>query len=260
MSIATEIQRLQTARADIKTAIEEKGVEVGDGLIDTYAEKIKEISGDSGSYEEGYEDGKNSVVDTGRYTKVFQLTSLNVFKSSEVVLNLDSVTSLNSLINTPSEKNTTVKHLTINCPQQVTGCSWLMSLGGNVSDEVLERLTFNVDISKVESISYMLRNVRAVKVIDGQPLDFSGIKGSLTILFDTVPALEDVRVVKESIKVRILVNLPSASAETIQSFVDGLADMTGQTAPTLTVHKNIGEKLTEEQKATITAKNWILAY
>ena len=39
MSIATEIQRLQTAKADIRTAIEEKGVEVGDGLIDTYAEK-----------------------------------------------------------------------------------------------------------------------------------------------------------------------------------------------------------------------------
>lgn len=43
MSIATEIQRLQTAKADIKSAIEEKGVEVGDGTIDTYAEKINEM-------------------------------------------------------------------------------------------------------------------------------------------------------------------------------------------------------------------------
>ena len=42
MSIDLEIQRLQTAKADIKTAIEEKGVQVGDGLIDTYAEKISE--------------------------------------------------------------------------------------------------------------------------------------------------------------------------------------------------------------------------
>ena len=48
MSIATEIQRLRTAKADIKTAIEEKGVEVGNGLIDTYAEKISEISGGGG--------------------------------------------------------------------------------------------------------------------------------------------------------------------------------------------------------------------
>lgn len=48
MSIATEIQRLQTAKAEIKSAIEEKGVEVGNGLIDTYAEKISEISGGGG--------------------------------------------------------------------------------------------------------------------------------------------------------------------------------------------------------------------
>ena len=44
MSVETEIQRLQTAKAGIKTAIEEKGVTVGDGRIDTYAEKIKEIA------------------------------------------------------------------------------------------------------------------------------------------------------------------------------------------------------------------------
>ena len=46
MSIATEIERLQKAKADIKNAIEEKGVEVGDGSLDTYAEKINAITGD----------------------------------------------------------------------------------------------------------------------------------------------------------------------------------------------------------------------
>jgi hypothetical protein len=48
MSIATEIQRLQGAKANIKNAIEQKGVTVGDGTIDTYAEKISEISGGGG--------------------------------------------------------------------------------------------------------------------------------------------------------------------------------------------------------------------
>lgn len=47
MSIANEIQRLQTAKANMKTAIENKGVVVGDGTIDTYAEKISEISSGS---------------------------------------------------------------------------------------------------------------------------------------------------------------------------------------------------------------------
>ena len=54
MSIATEIQRLQQAKADIKTAIEEKGVTVGDGTIDTFADKIKEITGGGGGAVEGY--------------------------------------------------------------------------------------------------------------------------------------------------------------------------------------------------------------
>lgn len=51
MSIATEIQRLQQAKTDIKAAIEEKGVEVGNGTLDTYATKISEITGGGGSAE-----------------------------------------------------------------------------------------------------------------------------------------------------------------------------------------------------------------
>ena len=44
MSIVSEIERLQNAKTSIKTSIENKGVEVGDGTIDTYASKIDEIS------------------------------------------------------------------------------------------------------------------------------------------------------------------------------------------------------------------------
>lgn len=43
MSIATEITRLQNAKADIKTAIENKGVTVGNATLDEYAEKISSI-------------------------------------------------------------------------------------------------------------------------------------------------------------------------------------------------------------------------
>lgn len=55
MSISTEIERLQTAKANIKTAIEEKGVTVGEGTIDTYAELISKISSGVGGkkYVEG---------------------------------------------------------------------------------------------------------------------------------------------------------------------------------------------------------------
>lgn len=52
MSISNEIERLQNAKASIKTAIENKGVEVGEGLIDSYASKIDEIQvgGDTDKY------------------------------------------------------------------------------------------------------------------------------------------------------------------------------------------------------------------
>lgn len=45
MSVTSEIERIQGAKADIKSAIEEKGVDVGDGLLDTYAAKVAQIAG-----------------------------------------------------------------------------------------------------------------------------------------------------------------------------------------------------------------------
>lgn len=48
--------------------------------------------------------------------------------------------------------------------------------------------------------------------------------------------------------------------ESVQSIIDCLADLTGQTAQTLTLHADVGAKLTDAQKATITAKNWTLVY
>lgn len=46
MSLVTSLQRIKDAKADIKAAIESKGVSVGSGLIDTYADKIREIKGE----------------------------------------------------------------------------------------------------------------------------------------------------------------------------------------------------------------------
>ena len=46
----------------------------------------------------------------------------------------------------------------------------------------------------------------------------------------------------------------------VQSIIDHLKDLTGATAHTLTLHATVGANLTDAQKATITAKNWTLAY
>ena len=68
MSIAAEIERLQNAKTSIKTSIENKGVEVGDGTLDTYASKIDEISsGDNSKFNSGaylfYDNGRLEIMD-----------------------------------------------------------------------------------------------------------------------------------------------------------------------------------------------------
>ena len=50
------------------------------------------------------------------------------------------------------------------------------------------------------------------------------------------------------------------STESVQSIIDHLKNLTGKTSQTLTFHADVGGKLTDTQKATITAKNWTLVY
>ena len=50
------------------------------------------------------------------------------------------------------------------------------------------------------------------------------------------------------------------SADSVQSIIDALVDLTGATAQTLTFHATVGGKLTQTQKDAISAKNWTLAY
>ena len=72
MSIAQEIQRLQSAKANIKTAIENKGVTVGVGTIDTYAEKISEISSGGDSYYDTFWDNFQDYGNRRSYRNAFQ--------------------------------------------------------------------------------------------------------------------------------------------------------------------------------------------
>ena len=53
---------------------------------------------------------------------------------------------------------------------------------------------------------------------------------------------------------------PLLTNESVQSIIGCLKDLTGETTQTVTFHADVGAKMTEEQKATITAKNWTLVY
>ncbi len=256
MSIANEIQRLQSAKADIKAAIENKGITVGDGTIDTYAEKISEISGGgSGDYEQGYEDGKNSVVRIDKLAQTFG----NLFyqtaypQDTEIVLEYGEY--FKGSIQTLCRYSKGIKSVKIIGKYGVT-----LSVSGafaNCSDLEV------VDLSECDTLMTNIQNV-----FNGSP-KLKTIKGDLnfqsgaTIVtpFANCVALEDVRFVSGCLEKNISFSSSSLLSDlSIQSIIDGLADLTGDTAQTLTLHSTVGGKLTDEQKATITAKNWTLVY
>ena len=252
MSIATEIQRLQTAKADIKAAIENKGVIVGDGTIDTYAEKIGEISAGGG--------GDNPLD----YAQTLTFASMNVFGKAVVELNAGKVLDLGRMFygTTSANKNTIVEHLTINHNgQPISMQEMICTTGSSSDDSILKKLTLNIDTSKCQYFKNFVRGKLGLTIIDGTPIDFSSNIENTITTFSNCHKLTDFRVVKGTIKQSFNISsCYSLSNETLENLIEGLADLTGGTTQTLTLHNTAGKNLTDEQKATITAKNWTLAY
>lgn len=105
----------------------------------------------------------------------------------------------------------------------------------------------------------MALNCTNLKSILGA-LDFSECT-ACTIWLNGCGKLQDVSFVPNTIKISINFSpSPLLTKESIQSIIDGLADLTDSDTQTLTLRATVGAKLTDEQKATITAKNWTLAY
>jgi hypothetical protein len=84
---------------------------------------------------------------------------------------------------------------------------------------------------------------------------------NVSSMFNYCFGLERISFVPECIKVSIsFAQSNLLNDASIQSIIDGLADLTGKTAQTLTLHATVGGKLTQAQKDAASAKNWTLAY
>jgi hypothetical protein len=220
------------------------------------------VSGaDGGEYERGFEDGKNSVVQLERYLKGNpQIVGLGGFKSSEVELNFENLTSFNSFCYCQNEqyKNTIVEKLVIKCSNTVVeNLSQMLRCSNSCVDMVLKKVTLNFSTQYATNFFQSFGNCQAIETIDGVPFDFSSSTTTTIQPFVNCYALKEFEVVKNTIEKSFLIaQSPNLSTDTIQSIIDGLADLTGGTAQTVDFHADVVAKLTAEQITQIYYKNW----
>lgn len=236
---------------------------VEDTELKDIADAIREKNGTEGTYKPS-EMGSavraiegDCSVDIERSAKNIALAGLGLFDDTAVTLNLDSATTLSNLIALPANKNTSVEHLIVNCPNQVTNCYMMFYLSTPSPDDVLKRITLNVDTSKVNRFGSTFAYCMALEVVDGSPFDFSSAT-EITSFF-AGSAVSYFRVVPNTIAVNCNFSGSSRlSDETIQSIIDGLVDLTDGTARTITFHATVLAKLTDEQLEQVSNKNWTL--
>lgn len=151
----------------------------------------------------------------------------------------------------------------------VTGLKRLKLVSSAAASELNASTLMNSSSIEVFDISEFPRNFtrmtstflhcRYLREIIGA-FDFTGAVFNGYEFFNCY-ALEEIRIKTGTLnKSMAVAQSDKLSAESIQSIIDGLADLTGQTTQTLTLHATVGAKLTDEQKATVTAKNWTLVY
>lgn len=120
-------------------------------------------------------------------------------------------------------------------------------------------LTEMQELLKVDNFAKAFYNRRGLIEIKGE-FDMTSAYNAHNS-FAGCKALETVRFKESTIGTNISFEYCSnLTDDTIQNIVDGLADMTDSTALTLTLHADVGAKLTETQKSTISSKNWTVAY
>ncbi len=116
----------------------------------------------------------------------------------------------------------------------------------------------HIDLTNFNRVFYsasdLFYNSPNLEEIIGE-LDVSSVT-KFTLWFHGVTKLREIRFKPESIKYEI--NFPSTvlSDESIQSIINGLADLTDGTTTKLVLSNEVKTRLTSEQLTTIAAKNW----
>lgn len=117
-----------------------------------------------------------------------------------------------------------------------------------------------LDFSSRRDINHLFYAATALRSIEKIILKSDGTQAFNAYSFKEMPVLEEIRfegTIGKSLEIK---ESPLLSTASVQSIIDHLKDLTGATQQTLTLHADVGNNMTAEQKAAITAKNWQLVY
>lgn len=202
--------------------------------------------------------GGGSGTDVASYLKdlQFSFTGVDFTGNPNVVLSLLNVP--RSCANAFND-STGVETIALKSPAGSTAGSTMFS---NCSAKMIDLTDFKIQFTTCNNMFSLCRQLTEIK---GE-LDLSLCTNVSNMFRDagreTIP-LTEVRFKAGTIKLATNMSLNQAdklSDASIQSIIDGLADLTGSTAQTLMLHATVGAKLTDAQKAAASAKNWTLAY
>lgn len=200
--------------------------------------------GETTGYEKGVEEGKFFLNKIYGYAELFNGTTFP--DGYELEFNLNNAHSTNIVGAFANIKGLKSIKLT-GGNGKVCNCTNLFSSISTV--ETIDISELNIKLGNCTNI---FLNDNALKIIIGE-LDLTDCTNTLNF-FVGCSALEEVRFKAETVKISIRLVSTKLTPESVQSIVDGLAIV--ETQQTLTLPKSI--ILTDEQKATISSKNWTL--
>ena len=281
MSIADKLNTLQAIKENIKTAIENKGVTVGDAPFTDYASRIDDI--EVGSSEDiaifTLSDSKVNMFAGMSIRGYFELDCKNLSLGEGPVFNGATFSNLKGprLINTTSLTDTISMYINTNITEpylfdtsNVTNmsdmfynCHSLVSVPQlNTSNVTKMSHMFDtcsslvsipeLDTSNVTNMSYMFNGCSKLETIP--LLDTSNVADSYC-MFSTCYKLTNIggfQGLKVSISMGNSYNITRESMLNIFNTI-------GEARKTITIHQDVADRLTDEDIAIATNKGWTIS-
>lgn len=230
MSIANEISRLQTAKADLKTAIEGKGVTVAaSATLDAYADLVDAIETGGGGGDTGDWRGATKYMQNVKFKSVSGLTY-----PEHIQVDLSNANNLDSAFNINTWADVGLRKITLTPPTTTTAFTCQNAFAAVRVG--LTEIVFTATLAHVNNARQMFQNCSVLTSITGN-IDLSSCPSAwaLQSAFQGCSALENVSFIADCINYSVsFADCSALTNESLASIANALNSSV--TSQTLTLH------------------------